>query len=132
LLTITLGNDSDGNVIAMNFVVIDNQGNVAAPPPVNVKALSTASDIAPVFYGQLVLVGQDEYQTAPLSSGAGMITFTTGLSQSLIAEPFEFVSADPTPPGGTGERANSIYGAVPAGSRTQFAQFFGYLANDRG
>jgi hypothetical protein len=100
LLTIFLNNDSFGNVIKATFIVIDDQGNIAPPQTVDV-APHSAGDIAPVAYGQLVLVGMDNGETALLSSGAGMITYS-----SLGG--FEFISQDPTGLGGTLERQQHL------------------------
>jgi hypothetical protein len=125
---IILGNDSSGNVNSVSWVV--NGVKYTTSPP-GIPALLTANglpgtDIAPIIAFTLDLVGPVNAESAVLSSGAGIITYSASSPLTVTnAEPALCV-ADIT--GFTCERATSSYGELPANPGNPFAQTFAVSA----
>ncbi len=136
--TITLGNDGSDRVDTVQFRVVDEHGDVAyGKPPIKLIGLplldgttppkATAGDLAEIVAFQLNIVGPIGNQTATLTSGAGVITYS--LDGIMNAS-----SSLPTPPGSdvscadsrwhTDEEANTSYSTLPEGTGTDFIQTF--------
>jgi hypothetical protein len=111
-LTITLENDSKGNVTGFTFKVVDNYGVTQATWKRTLLSFSypffTSADLAPINAFQLVLVGPYGGLSTLLTSGQG--TFTLFATNNLTA-------SNSVPAGdlvaGTGEDANSLYTPLP-------------------
>jgi hypothetical protein len=133
---ISLGTDGNANVNTATFSVTDPNSNnghaystTIAPlgyqldgslPPA-LQGTITEADFAPILAFQLVLVGPDGNQVQ-LSSGAANITYKTTTASS----PLTAVSVAPPCIANvtTGEKANSLYGSILAGTGTELAQAF--------
>jgi len=136
--TITLGTDGSNRVDKVQFRVVDEHGNAAYDkPPIALIGLplldgtvppkATAGDLAEIVAFQLNVVGPIGDQTATLTSGAGVITYSV---DGMISAG----SSLPTPPGSdltcadsrwhTLEQANSTYSTLPEGIGTDFIQTF--------
>jgi Fungal fucose-specific lectin len=123
-LTVTLQNDTHGNVTGANFKVVDNNGvmqaNVSKPLLSFNYPGFTEADLAPINGFELDLVGPDGGQSTELTSGQGVIFYSaTNALTALNTEP----------PGdlgiGTAESANSFYTQLPASySDGKFVQMF--------
>jgi hypothetical protein len=126
-LKISLRNDPKGNVIGAEFVVEDERGHVLN------RASKTLQDfhgfskayLAPINAFQLNLVGPTGGEV--LSSGAGTITYAASTPMTV---------ANHFPKTGdntfcvatrvfTAEKANTVYGELPAGPAKTFTQSFG-------
>jgi hypothetical protein len=136
--TITLGTDGSNRVDHVQFRVVDQHGHVAyGKPPIKLTGLplldgtvppkATDGDLAEIVAFQLNIVGPIGNQTAKLTSGAGVITYSLdGLMNAS--------SSLPTPPGSdvtcadsqwhTKEEANTSYSTLPQGTGTDFIQTF--------
>jgi hypothetical protein len=123
-LTITLSNDASGNVVGVTWVV---NGKSYAPSPPTIPALLTANglpatDVAPIVAFTVNLVGPISAESAVLSSGAGIITYSAKSPLTVTnAEPAQCVEALT---GFTCERATTSYGFLPANPGNPFSQTF--------
>lgn len=124
-LSINLGNDSSGNVNSVQWVV---NGTPYPASPQNIPALLTANgqpatDVAPIVGFTLGLVGPVCGESAVLSSGAGIITYSASPSSPLTVTSTEpTLCAESTV--FTAERATSSYGVLPANPGNPFTQSF--------
>jgi hypothetical protein len=123
-LTVTLENDTQGNVTGATFKVVDNNGVTQANVSRTLLSFNfpgfTAADLAPINGFELDLVGPDSGQSAVLTSGQGVISYsaTNGLT-ALNTEPAGDLGI------GTAETANSFYTSLPSSySDGKFVQMF--------
>jgi hypothetical protein len=114
-ITISLQNAS-GNITAVTFLVIDNLGNTLAN-----KTPAVPSEVAPIIAFELDLVGPINGETAVLSSGAGTFTYTASSPLTALQE---VPSGAPGKKLDTGEKANSVYGVLPANACSRLVQSF--------
>ncbi len=125
---IALGNDSSGNVNTVAWIV---NGVKYTPSPPTIPALLTANglsanDVAPIIAFTLNLVGPVNGESAVLTSGAGIITYSASSALTVTnQEPAKCVE-DIT--GFTCERATSSYGQLPANPGNPFSQTFAVSA----
>jgi hypothetical protein len=127
-LTISLKNDPKGNVTGAEFVVQDDQGRVLNRSSKTLQDFHGFSRVylAPINSFQLNLVGPTGGEI--LSSGAGTITYAattpmtvanhfprTGDNKFCVSRTF------------TAEKANTVYGELPAGPAKTFTQTFGVM-----
>jgi Ricin-type beta-trefoil lectin domain-like len=113
-IKITLTNDGSGNVSSVTFVVIDSAGKTLA------SYTETPVVQTPIVAFDLNLVGPEAAESVVLSAGAGTITYSA--SSSLTPQtkrPGCAVSHDIT-----GEKANSVYGVLPASPGKPLTQSF--------
>jgi hypothetical protein len=120
-LTISLHNDTLGNVISVTFIVIDNEGKTLS----NVTEVltsngATAAQLAPITAFELNFVGPIDYEGSILSSGAGNFVYsaTNALTAALFLPTCTETMAF------TAETANTLYGDVPSTPSTTFTQTF--------
>jgi hypothetical protein len=125
-LRIALGNDPKGNVTGAEFVVEDNRGRVLN------RALKTLQDfhgfsranLAPINAFQLNLVGPTGGEV--LSSGAGTITYAASTPMTVANHLPRTGDKKSCSSGAiTAEKANTVYGELPAGPTKTFTQTFG-------
>ncbi len=128
-LTISLGNDSSGNVRYVTFIVVDNQGKQTATPQIDLltlpvdygsNTLATVADLAPIVAFQLDFVGPINALQTDLWSGAGTITYSASNALSALSQLPSGVDSDWI----TLEDANSAYGELAEGSSTSITQSF--------
>jgi hypothetical protein len=126
-LKISLRNDPKGNVTSAEFVVEDDRGhllNRASKTLQDFHGFSKAY-LAPINAFQLNLVGPTGGEI--LSSGAGTITYAASTPMT-VANHFpktgdnSFCVASRV---FTAEKANTVYGELPAGPTKTFTQTFG-------
>jgi hypothetical protein len=123
-LTITLGNDSSGNVNTVTWVV---NGTSYTTSPATIPGLLatkglSATDVAPIVAFTLDLIGPVNGESAVLTSGAGTITYSA-------TSPLTVTNAEPTQcveqlTGFTLETATTSYGVLPANPGNPFSQTF--------
>jgi hypothetical protein len=126
-LTISLRNDPEGNVTGAEFVVEDSRGHVLNRASKMLQGFPGFSKVylAPINAFQLNLVGPTGGEV--LSSGAGTITYAASTPMT-VANHFpktgdnKFCVASRT---FTAEKANTVYGELPAGPTKTFTQTFG-------
>jgi hypothetical protein len=113
VLTVTLQNDSSGNVTGANFLVVDATGATKANVTKTLLGFNaagfTAADLAPINGFELNLVGPSGGNSTTLTSGKGVIHY--GASHALTClntEPSGDLGI------GTAETANSFYSTLPA------------------
>jgi hypothetical protein len=120
-LTISLSNDSNGNITGATYTVLDRENVTQAEVPLSILQIAPSTNIAPIIAFELNLVGPDNGQTTTLSSGGGTITYAA-------SHPLTVASVLPsqveTPNVITAETANSFYGTLPAGPSADFTQSF--------
>lgn len=121
-LTISLDNDSLGNVVSATYLVIDDQGNTAASVTKELSLLGgPPGSLAPITAFEVNLVGPIDDESSILSSGAGTITYKSSnyVTPSFTLPPCTGTTAV------AGERANSVYGQLPFNaSSMMFTQTF--------
>jgi hypothetical protein len=128
VLTVTLENDSKGNVTGCTFNVVDNNGVTQANVTKTLLGFNasgfTSADLAPINGYELNLVGPDGGAGATLTSGQGIFHFgATNHLTCLNAEPSGDLGV------GTAETANSLYSPLPASyPNGDFWQLFGTSA----
>jgi hypothetical protein len=112
-LTITLWNDSAGNVTSVSFVVFDNDNNCIANVTQQLSSIGgTPQEIAPIVTFLLAFVGPGDNEFATLVTGEGMISYSA--AQPLIAQASEPLNlTEEATSTGTFENANTFYGALP-------------------
>lgn len=120
-LTISLQNDSTGNVISATYVVVDNGGKTLANVTKVLASIGAMTqDLAPITAFELNLVGPVNYEGSILSSGAGTLTYmaanalTPSLSLPACTETLAV----------TAETANSVYSGLPTTPSTTITQNF--------
>jgi hypothetical protein len=125
VLTVTLENDSKGNVTGATFTVVDNTGATKANVTKTLLGFNasgfTSADLAPINGFELNLVGPDGGASTTLTSGQGIFHFgATNHLTCLNAEPSGDLGV------GTAETANSAYTPLPASfPNGDFWQLFG-------
>ena len=112
-LSMTLQNDSAGNITGFSATVVDASGATVANISKTLVSLGysgfTSADEAPINGFELDLVGPDSSQNASLTSGQGIFHFAaTNNLTALNVEPSGDLGI------GTAETANSFYGSLPA------------------
>jgi hypothetical protein len=118
-LTITLGNDSSGNVNNVTWVVNGTSYSQNIATLLTANSLP-ATDVAPIVAFTLGLVGPVCSESAVLSSGAGTIAYSA--SSPLTVTNSEPGCAESTY--FTAETATSSYGFLPANPGNPFSQSF--------
>jgi hypothetical protein len=123
-LTISLGNDSNGNVNSISWVV---NGTPYPPSPLSLTTLLTsngllATDIAPIVGFTVGLIGPVNGESAVLSSGSGTITYSA-------SSPLTVSNVEPRQCGSVStafslETATTSYGVLPANPGNPFSQSF--------
>jgi hypothetical protein len=135
-VTISLGNEANGNVRYVTFTVLDQNGNQVGYKRVDILTLPlhhsntpvTETDLAPILAFQFNIVGPINGEQTNFSSGAGTITYSA--SNELTVQSGL--------PGGldsdwhTSENGNSLYGTLPQGQSTTFTQLFATTINPGG
>jgi hypothetical protein len=130
-ITISLTNDSTGNITGVTFSVVDNRGKVTKNPPIVLTTLTvdrhpsewiTSAALAPINSFQLNLVGLTNAQTTYLTTGAGTITYSAASPLTALDKQPPCTAAPGTI---TIEQANSAYGELPASPSKQLIQSFG-------
>jgi hypothetical protein len=124
-LSINLGNDSSGNVNSVQWFV---NGTAYPSSPINIPSLLSsngqpATDIAPIVGFTFGLVGPICGESAVLSSGSGIITYSASPLSPLTvtnAEPTTCAEATVF----TAETATTSYGVLPANPGNPFTQTF--------
>jgi hypothetical protein len=128
-LTITLRYGPGAIVTGVTYLVELYGQPVASPLLVELdkiflyqqpSVLASTPDFAAIVAMQMNIVGYDNQQTAKLKKGAGQIIYTA--DQVLTTLPTEPGCAQPT--NGTGEQANTFYGALPTTGGTTLTQGF--------
>jgi hypothetical protein len=116
-LVISLFSDQQtGNIVSVNYTVINSEGSRVANVTQQILSVSGASaqDIAPIVAFELVLVGPDNGDSVVLSQGAGIISYWAPnnlvVFNTQTGPPLQCMNFG----GGTGETANSVYGSLPA------------------
>jgi len=125
---IILGNDASGNVNSVAWVV---NGVKYTPTPPTIPALLvanglSANDVAPIIAFTLNLVGPVNGESAVLTSGAGLITYSASSPLTVTNQEPAACIEDIT--GFTCERATSSYGQLPANPANPFSQTFAVSA----
>ena len=125
-LSISLTNDSTGNITGATYKVLNGSGAVLASLTKSITSHG-ASDLAPIVGFELNLVGPANSESALLSSGAG--TFTYQASTPLIPQAAEPACAE----SGyiTAETANTVYGTSSAEPANTFSQTFSVTLDER-
>jgi hypothetical protein len=119
-LSISLQNDSKGNVTGATYAVTDNQGNLLKTYPLNLETYGAKStELAPVVAFQLNLVGPGSSESVVLSSGSGSIVYEASTALT-VSNSWPCGVA-----GGTLENANTTYGMLSPGPSSRFSQPFG-------
>ena len=130
-ITISLANDSTGNITGVTFVVVDNKGKVTKNPLIALTSLTidrrpsqpiTAAELAPIYAFQLNLVGFTNAQITYLTAGAGTITYSAKSPLTVLNDAPACAGARGTV---TLEQANSAYGELPATPSVNITQSFG-------
>jgi hypothetical protein len=125
-LTISLGNEANGNVRYVTFTVLDQNGHRVGHNSVDILTLPLhysnepvmESDLAPILAFQFNIVGPIFSEQTYFSSGAGTITYSaTNELTVLNALPFGLDSD-----WHTRENGNSVYGTLPQGPSTTVTQ----------
>jgi hypothetical protein len=117
-LKITVNNNDAGDVTGATFLVKYHGAKVKEWTEVLTTIPGiTGKYLAPIYGFQLNLVGPTGGQV--LSAGAGTITYSA-------STPMKVTPTRPSclGPGNTAEKANTVYGELPAGPRTSFVQTF--------
>ena len=121
-LTISLNNDSSGNITGAAYAAFDNTGKKLGGQTITLLSLSgiTSADLAPIVAFQLDFVDYLNGGTTTLSSGMGSITYTasnkmTALSAAPSCVDWNYITV---------EKANSSYGVLPSNANQTFTQFF--------
>jgi hypothetical protein len=127
-LRISLKNDPKGNVTGAEFFVEDNRGKIlnhAAKALQDLHGFSKAN-LAPINAFQLNLVGPTGGEA--LSSGAGTITYSASTPMT-VAKDFPKTADNKSCAAQvfTAEKANTVYGELPAGPTKSFTQTFGIM-----
>ena len=131
-LVISLFSDQqNGNIVSVNYAVVDSGGSKVTNVTQQILSISGASaqDLAPIVAFELNLVGPDNGDSVVLSQGAGSISYWA--PNNLVV----FDSAGHVPlqcvnfGGGTGEKANSVYGPLPATPNKFLKQGFSVQAS---
>jgi Hemopexin len=129
VLSIALQTDADDNVISAIYTVDDATGKQLANHQITLLDLKrndnrkpvTTEVLAPIVAYSYLVVGPWGGIAASMTSGAGVITYTSSNAMTMKAtEPsnVEF-------PVGSGETANTVYSQVPSAASTEITQYFG-------
>jgi hypothetical protein len=121
-INIALQNNSTGTITGATYTVVDNTGKTVANVPLSLTSISgvNTSDLAPIVAFELNLVGPVNGESAVLSSGAGLITYSAASELTVLN-----VEPSCTESGYiTAETANSFYSPLPAHANNTFKQSF--------
>jgi len=131
VVVISLFSDQQtGNIASVNYAVIDSGGSKVANVTQQILSISGASaqDLAPIVAFELNLVGPDNKDSVVLSQGAGIISYWAPNNLVVFnpkgGVPLQCVNFG----GGTGEKANSVYGSLPATPNKYLKQGFSVQA----
>jgi hypothetical protein len=127
-LTISLGNEPNGNVRYVTFTVLDQNGNQVGYNSVDMLTLSldgsntlaTEADLAPILAFQFNIVGPINGEQTFFWSGAGNIVYSASNELTVKSALPSGVDSD----WHTLENGNSVYGTLPQGQSTTFTQSF--------
>jgi hypothetical protein len=126
-LTITLLNDSSGNVSGATYTAVDNNGKTLGSQTITLLSLNlvsgakvTTADLAPIVAFQLDFVDYLNGGKTTLSSGEGTITYTASNLMTVLSSEPSCVAWDYI----TLETANSGYGFLPSNPSQTFTQSF--------
>lgn len=126
-LSISLQNDSNGNITGATYQAFDDKGNSIGKQTITLLSLTlvsggpvTSADLAPIVSFQVDFVDYLNGGTTVLSSGAG--TITIGSSKTITVQSSEPSCVDWDY--STVEKANSSYGQLPANPNGIFTQTF--------
>jgi hypothetical protein len=133
-MTISLANDSSGNVRYITFTFVDQNNNTygTQPTPIDLLTLpldngtgqlATQADLAPIAAFQLNIVGPINSEQSWIATGGGTITYR---AQTQIAAYSTLKDLSFTVDSGnvTEETANTTYGTVESGFSTSITQSF--------
>jgi hypothetical protein len=128
-ITISLNNDSFGNITGANYSVKDNTGKSLGKTTIGIVGQTlrttgnpaTAADLAPIRAFQLNIGGDYGGSKATLTSGQGAITYSASSILNVVnAGPIYILD----PGAGTVESANLVFAELPAGSSDVVTQSF--------
>jgi hypothetical protein len=126
-LTISLANDSSGNITGATYVVRDNTGKTIGNQTITLLTLNlisgspvTSADLAPIVSFQLDFVDYLNGGTTVLSSGAGEISYNASNAMTVFSSEPSCVDWTYS----TVEKANSSYGVLPGHANEAFTQTF--------
>jgi hypothetical protein len=122
-LTISLQNDTAGNITGATYVVVDNLQKTVATKTIVLLSVPgvTAVDLSPIIAFQFNIVSFLNSTSTVLSSGAGTITYTA-------TSPLTVLNSEPACAESgfiTAETANTVYGLLPSGASNTLTQTFG-------
>ena len=133
-LKIELINDSNGNINAARFAVVDSAGGYLANRTISLLSLTntanasvTSADLAPIQAFELNIVGPNNGKNTVFSSGSGIITYAASNPLTALAQAPSGASAmlqAATQAHSTEESSNCAYGNLPAIPNTRLAQAF--------
>jgi hypothetical protein len=127
-LTISLGNEANGNVRYVTFTVLDQNGHQVGHNSVDILTLTlhhsnapvTEADLAPILAFTFNIVGPINGERTYFSSGAGTITYSA--SNELTVQNALPSGLDSN--ASAAENGNSVYGTLPQGPSTTVTQSF--------
>jgi hypothetical protein len=126
-LTITLTNDSGGNITGAKFSATDAHGNqigattmTIVGSPLRNGQKATAANLAPIVAFQYNLVGCYGGATANLQGGSGAMVYSADNALTVTNAAPSYVDQNFW----TVETANCAYGPMPVGPSKQVCQFF--------
>jgi hypothetical protein len=128
-ISITLNNDSSGNVTGATYVVTDNTGRTLGNKTINIvgqnlrttNTPATSANLAPLRAFQFNIGGDYGGARATLTSGAGTITYSASTPLSTVNTPPSYID-DRTAV--TVESANLGFGPLPASANNAVTQSF--------
>jgi hypothetical protein len=127
-MTLTLNNDSSGNVTGATYEVFDKTGKSIGKQTINVAGqtlrttgkAATAANTAPIVAYQFNIGGDYGGSTATLSSGLGTLTYTASKPMSVQNTVPSYVDQSFY----TVENANLAFGPMPASANAVVSQSF--------
>ena len=127
--TITLANDSNGNITGVTYTVVDNAGQSHGPGLITLEGLPVSNSksgqkigsggIAPIHAFELNVVGQDNGEVTLLESGAATITYSATSPLSVANNQPGCTSSQGV---FTEEQSNAAYSELGAGPASSFTQ----------
>ena len=121
-LTISLNNDSNGNITGATYSATDNNGNSIGSHTTTLLSLGgvTSTDLAPIVAFQLDFVDYLNGGNTVLSSGSGTIFYAASNDMTVLSTEPSCVDWDYI----TLETANSTYGVLSSSPSHTFTQSF--------
>jgi len=139
-ITISLNNDTSGNITGANYSVTDNRGQLLGKVTTSIIGQllrtngqhATLANLGAIRAFQVNIVADYNFAVAALTSGSGTITYSASNNLSVTNAAPIFID-DPNVT--TGESANLTYGLLPlvvnAGVPQTFQATLGVTANER-